>query len=227
MKKYIKLFMLAAAVSLTACSNDDDNDFLTIKHDGVQVTLKNIDKWVAAAQAVAARLQGEADSMLQQWLQQEAETFVKQGNVGEIIQGCAITAKMAPRVTEWFSDAVYRDYILSIRNSYYGSMDGTPAEASLASLTAALNPALDTQIRTEITAAETDPSAALALAGIFAEKLAPLYASLKGYDEQLMAVRATYVQAVALPTLQEAKTNWALSAAIVAGPLSKFFEGQI
>lgn len=226
MKKLFLIFALAGAVGFSACSDGDDDDaFLTVKDNGVQITLKNIDKWVAAAESVAESLQEKAGIWVQQWIRQEAETFVKQGDVCEIIQGCAITAKMAPRVTEWFPEAVYRDYILSIRNCYYGSMDGTAAEASPASMTGALNPELDKAIRAQITAAQTDPTAALTLAGLMAEKLLPLYASLTGHAPELMAVRATYVQGVVLPTLQEG--NWALSAAIVAGPLSGIFDGRI
>lgn len=228
MNKFFAILCTAVgAMCLTACHDDDSDAFLTIEHDGVQVSFKNIDKWAAATQHVAAQLQGKVDAWVQQQVQTRAEEFVKQGSVSEIISGCALTAKVAPQLSEFHSEADYQNNILSIRNSYYGSTDGSVAEASLASLTAALDPRLDSEIRAQIVAAQSDMTASASLAELFAARLAPLYASLSGHDAQLMAVRATYVQAVVLPTISEVKTSavalYDATCALAANPSDQTF----
>lgn len=46
--------MLAGAVAFSACNdNDDDNVFLTVQHDDVKVSLKNLDKWVTEGHQIA------------------------------------------------------------------------------------------------------------------------------------------------------------------------------
>lgn len=192
MNKILSLIcVLLGGIALTACSNDDDDAFLTIRHDGVQVTFKNFDKWIEATQQVGTQLQAKADSLIQQWTQAEVQKFIESGSVEEIINGCAAAARMPGE-----------NFTASIRNSYFGSIDGTVAEASLANLTAALAPDLDREIRSNIASVENAQ-----LESLFAEKLAPIYAQLSGYDNELMAVRATYVKAVALPTLANLKAK--------------------
>ncbi|MDE6812116.1 MAG: peptidase M75 [Muribaculaceae bacterium] len=50
----------------------------------------------------------------------------------------------------WHSREDYSNNILSIRNSYYGSLDGTVNKNSLSSLMATVNPDLDTKVKTAI-----------------------------------------------------------------------------
>jgi hypothetical protein len=55
----------------------------------------------------------------------------------------------------WHSRDDYSNNILSIRNAYYGSRDGSIASKSLATLIASKNASLDTQMRSAIEAAKT------------------------------------------------------------------------
>ncbi|MCC8070548.1 MAG: peptidase M75 [Bacteroidales bacterium] len=50
----------------------------------------------------------------------------------------------------WHSRDDYTNNIYSIRNAYYGSLDGTVADASLSALMAANNPDIDNQVKTAI-----------------------------------------------------------------------------
>ena len=72
------------------------------------------------------------------------------------ISGRTIDALYA--VESWYSWHSIDDYsnnIVSIRNAYYGSRDGSVATASLATLVASKNPSLDTEVKEKINAAWT------------------------------------------------------------------------
>lgn len=123
--------------------------------------------------------------------------------------------------------ADYINNITSIRNSYFGSIDGSVAPASLAALTAQLNPALDSQVRGAIAAslkaiaAITQPLsknltspevkeamvACAKLEMLLDESLEPMYEKLTGHDAQLQAIVENYVDNVVIPTYSALSQN--------------------
>lgn len=77
MKKTLYIMLLAGALGLGACSNSDDEDFLTVKYDGVEVTFKNINKWVAATEQAANDLEAKIAALEQQGVAPEVIEAVK------------------------------------------------------------------------------------------------------------------------------------------------------
>lgn len=121
----------------------------------------------------------------------------------------------------WHSRDDYTNNIYSIRNSYYGSLDGTIATNSLATLIAANNAELDTKVKNAISAAadaiqaipqpfrnniaSTESSVAMDACA----KLEAVLKELEGYiqgasaintEEKLSPIVDSYVNVVVLPT---------------------------
>lgn len=71
MKKLYWVCVLAAGLSLAACSNDDDDAFLTVKSGDVELTFKNLDKWVAATEQAADRIETKLAALEQQGVDPE------------------------------------------------------------------------------------------------------------------------------------------------------------
>jgi uncharacterized iron-regulated protein len=138
----------------------------------------------------------------------------------------------------WHSRDDYSNNILSIRNAYYGSRDGSVASKSLATLMAANNASLDTQMRSAIEAAK---NAILSIPQPFRNninsnetveamsacaELEDVLNNLKGYlqnhasvsqDENLSPIINNYVDVVVLPTYKDLKEkNEALYNAVKA-----------
>jgi uncharacterized iron-regulated protein len=138
----------------------------------------------------------------------------------------------------WHSRDDYSNNILSIRNAYYGSRDGSVASKSLATLMAANNASLDTQMRSAIEAAK---NAILSIPQPFRNNinsneaveamnacadLEDVLNNLKGYlqnnasvsqDENLSPIINNYVDVVVLPTYKDLKEkNEALYNAVKA-----------
>jgi uncharacterized iron-regulated protein len=138
----------------------------------------------------------------------------------------------------WHSREDYSNNILSIRNAYYGSRDGSVASKSLATLMAANNASLDTQMRSAIEAAK---NAILSIPQPFRNNinsneaveamnacadLEDVLNNLKGYlqnnasvsqDENLSPIINNYVDVVVLPTYKDLKEkNEALYNAVKA-----------
>lgn len=135
----------------------------------------------------------------------------------------------------WHSIDDYSNNILSIRNAYCGSRDGSVAPASIKSLVAASNPALDTEVQAAIDAAfkaikndmpapfrnNINSAEALAameactdLGDILDRKLLP---AAMAFDEaSLQSVVDRYIDAVVLPTYADLKAgNAALRDAVI------------
>ena len=120
----------------------------------------------------------------------------------------------------WHSRDDYRNNIFSVRNSYYGSLDGTVSSKSLSALMAQTNPSVDTKVKAAITAAadaiynipqpfrnhinSTEAVAAMNacadLSKVLDKDLRTAVESLSGYDTQFQAIVENYVDAVVLPT---------------------------
>lgn len=181
--------------------------------------------------------------------------------VEEIIDGCADIASevgstkigdpynlyQAGKTTEalyaveswysWHSRDDYRNNILSIRNSYYGSLDGTVNTASLSAVLSAADPDLDTRAKTLIDAAaqaiynipqpfrshinSNESRAAMEacadLENFLTNELKPYFQQHISDDARLSPVVTQYVDGVVLPTYKALKEkNEALDTAVKA-----------
>ncbi|MDE6446688.1 MAG: peptidase M75 [Muribaculaceae bacterium] len=136
----------------------------------------------------------------------------------------------------WHSREDYTNNIYSIRNTYFGTLDGTVATASMASKVASLNPSLDADLRSKIDAAagailaipqpfrnNIDSGEASAAMQACAALDAALSVDLKAFFENLdashhadlSAIVTNYVDAVVLPTYKSLKErNAALLSAV-------------
>jgi len=126
-------------------------------------------------------------------------------------------------VESWFSWHSREDYannIISIRNSYYGSLDNEIAPASMSALVASVDPQLDRDVKERIALAQTAIMAIPApfrnninssqtqtamtacanLDQILTNRLKPFFAGLSGHDAEMQAIVGNYVDAVVLPT---------------------------
>ncbi|NCC10339.1 MAG: peptidase M75 [Bacteroidia bacterium] len=128
----------------------------------------------------------------------------------------------------WHSRDDYRNNIYSIRNAYYGSLNGQVASSSLSAVIAKANVSLDVEVKKAISDAAVaiyaipDPfrnhigsaesSAAMVacatLANVLTNKLKPAVTSMTDKDEAaLKGVVANYVDVVVLPTYASLKTK--------------------
>lgn len=135
----------------------------------------------------------------------------------------------------WHSREDYSNNIISILNSYYGSLDGNVNEKSLSSLIAAINPSLDTEVKSAITNAydailaiaqpfrnninssesRSAMTACADLEEILSINLKAAVAAL-GNDPRFQDIVDNYVDAVVIPTYKSLKEkNAALYQTIV------------
>ncbi|MBQ7056870.1 MAG: peptidase M75 [Bacteroidaceae bacterium] len=162
------------------------------------------------------------------------------------ISGRTIDALYA--VESWYSWHSIDDYsnnIVSIRNAYFGSRDGSPATASIATLVASKNASLDTEVRNKIRAAwnaiqsipapfrsHINSTEAKAAAEACADLYDCLNENLKPYlnsnvangtitEAELQPIVENYVNVVVVPTYKElVEKNQALLEAVKAFRLS-------
>lgn len=154
-------------------------------------------------------------------------------------------------VESWYSFHSRQDYsnnIISIRNSYYGTLDNSVAPASISTLTKSLNPELDEKLSGQITTAYQsilaipDPfrnnidtpqtraamTACANLESTLTNELIPLFNRLNGHDAEMQAIVENYVDAIVLPTYSTlASRTVSLQTAIntlVADPSDANFE---
>lgn len=166
----------------------------------MQVSFKNFDKWVSTLQNFVGNLDSDADSLMQHWLGEGVDQFVKHGSADDIIQGISSSLYLASH-----SDGNNDNYVLSARNSYYGSLDGSVNANSLSALTSQIDAELNDAICEGLSANSHDAYSCNILLKLFNDSIAPLYETLTGYDSELIGIRATFAQNVALPSLVEAK----------------------
>ena len=137
----------------------------------------------------------------------------------------------------WHSREDYSNNILSIRNSYLGTLDGSEGANSIAALVKEVNPDLDAEVRAAITkaynsilaipqpfrsnivCAQSDAAmtACAELEQTLTNRLKPALAAVSGRDAQLQKIVDNYVDAVVLPTYKQLKDrNEALYNGVVA-----------
>ncbi|MDE5646041.1 MAG: peptidase M75 [Muribaculaceae bacterium] len=136
----------------------------------------------------------------------------------------------------WHSRDDYSNNILSIRNSYYGSTDGTVSPNSISALMAQINPELDGKVKSAIAGTASailaipqpfrnninsnESRAAMTacadLEELLSNDLKNALASVNEGDSRLQPIVDNFVDAVVLPTYQELRTrNAALCQAVV------------
>lgn len=126
----------------------------------------------------------------------------------------------------WHSREDYSNNILSVRNSYYGSLDGSVNPSSLSALVSAVRPELDSRIKSAIDGAydailaipqpfrnhinSTEARAAMTacadLEEILSRDLKSVVASLSN-DSRLQGIVDNYVDAVVVPTYASLKSR--------------------
>lgn len=197
--------LLTASMSFTSCGEDDKEDEIIDDEQSALVCVEQIlDGCMDIANEVGNAKIGDPYDLY---------------NSGR-------TTEALYAVESWYSWHSIDDYsnnILSVRNAYYGTRNGQVATSSLATLIAANNPTLDTQVRQAIQAAY---DAIQAIPAPFRNNIdAPevqkamqacndleeVLGSLKGYiqrtkevnsNDVLQPVLTGYVNIVVLPTYQ-------------------------
>lgn len=136
----------------------------------------------------------------------------------------------------WHSREDYTNNIYSVRNSYFGSLDGTVNENSMATLVSRLDPDLDKSVRDAINTAaasilaipqpfrnninsseaRTAMSACADLEQVLSRRLKPFFSDLSSsYESTLGKIVENYVDAVVLPTYSLLKERAAALATAV------------
>lgn len=207
-KKLMIVAGMAAGVLLAACSDNDKNDSLT---DEPYDSLANIEQIIDGCIDIASEV-GNA----------------KIGDPYDLYTS-GKTEEALYAVESWFSWHSRDDYsnnILSIRNAYYGTLNGSVASASLSSLVRRDNAELDAEVNASIDAAykailaipqpfRSNINSQEARAAMTAcDELEQTLSSLKAYfqkhktlsDAQVDPVIKAYVEGVVLPTYDNLKS---------------------
>ena len=268
MKKNLMLIAalsLGLATGLSSCSDDKNGEIEFEQAAILDCTASNQMKWGAYMQAVANRLNNDAQTLYNDWTvsfnsgESYASVFKNHRSGGflsalncveQIIDGCVTIANEVGSakigdpyklyrqgsitealyaVESWYSWHSIEDYsnnILSVRNAYFGSLDGTVHPSSLSAFVAARNAALDNRVKAAIDKAytaifndmeapfrnniahENVPKAMTACADledVLNQQLKPYFQnnSAQFTDELLDPVVAQYVDGVVVPTYSD------------------------
>lgn len=239
--KLTGLALLAAGVmaAMTACSDDknepDDTIFIKDENGNISLTIKNPEKWVAAAKKVAAELHEDAVEKVNDWMTEESiklKTQAASESIDEIIDECAdeaneiATDKIPSPLAVFTTGDDCLANIGSIRNVLLGSLDGTVNQASIMAATSVANPALAQKIGAQLAdaaakiqaipaplrqnAGSAEAKAAIAacltLETTLRTEVQPLFRLMTGMDEQQRAIVTQYADGVVTPSVAAAKT---------------------
>lgn len=259
MKK--KIFLVSIVLALTAC-NESNEPQKNAETDSavIDYTAENAEAWGNYMVQVSSLLKNDAETLLDSWATggyaAQFKALAPFDCVEQMIEGCAdianevCTAKIGDpynlymsgdtkralyAVESWYSWHSREDYannILSIRNSFYGSLDGTVSDESLAAM---VDPALSAEVASLISAAEsailaipqpfrsnitsTESRAAMTACADLEEILSiSLKTAARELSEtQLRRIVYRFVDAVVIPTYTElAARNGALHQAVQA-----------
>lgn len=224
---------------MTACSDDknepDDSIFIKDENGNISLTIKNPEKWVAAAKKVAAELHEDAVEQLTDWMTEESvklKTQAASESIDDIIDECAdeandiATDKIPSPLAVFTTGDDCLANIGSIRNVLLGSLDGSVNQASIMAATSVANPALAQKVATQLAdaaakiqaipaplrqnAGSTEAKAAIAacltLETTLRTEVQPLFRSMTGIDEQQRAIVTQYADGVVTPSVTAAKT---------------------
>lgn len=182
---YVAALMLGLAFTATSCSNDDDNEVSAadIDYNSENATswhnyMKNVGRLL---QTDATNLQaawttgGYGDA----FINHNGEFTTAKTCVQQIIEGCIdiagevgsqkigdpVSKYKAGNIQEaiyaveswysWHSREDYRNNIYSIRNAYYGTLDGTVADNSISKIIEGSNSTLNNNVKQAINKAAT------------------------------------------------------------------------
>lgn len=250
--------LLAGAVMLSAC-NESEPEKKAGNSADIDYTADNAAAWGNYMSQVSALLRNDAATLYDAWTadgySEQFMSLAPMDCVEQMIDGCADianevgTAKIGDpfnlymsgdtkralyAVESWYSWHSREDYannILSIRNSYCGSLDGSVAPASLSAL---VDPEVNADVLAAIKAAEhailaipqpfrsninsSETRAAMTACADLEEILSGELksAARKLTESELRAVARNFVDEVVLPTYSELKTrNAALHQSVV------------
>lgn len=239
--RFICLTLAGAGLigGLSACSDDkkdtpEESIIIKDENGNITLTIKDPEKWIAAAKKVAADLREDAYEKVDDWLNEEAiklQTQAASESVIEMIDECAdeandIATEKIPTPLALFTtgdDCLAN--IGSIRNVLLGSLDGTVNQASIIAMTAVANPALAQKISTQLADCATkiqaipqplkqnasgpEAKAAIAACRTFEQtlesELIPLFRTLAGEETALKAIVNQYATGVVTPSVNAAK----------------------
>lgn len=254
------LLFSALAVALTACNESNEPKKAEIDSAVIDYTAENADAWGNYMVQVSSLLKADAQTLIDSWTTggyaAQFKALAPFDCVEQMIDGCAdianevCTAKIGDpynlylsgdtkralyAVESWYSWHSREDYannILSIRNSFCGSLDGTVHPESLAAM---IDPALSADVAAAISAAE---SAILAIPQPFRSNITSTESRLamnacadleeilsvnlksaarKLSEAQLRAIADRFVDAVVIPTYTDlAARNAALHQSVTA-----------
>lgn len=235
MKKSILIPLCCLGVAFASCSDKSTDDEIVIKgaDGGVVVTIQNLDKWKAQAQRLIAELNEDAVAELGKWQTGYADTFKAlppSQSLAMIVGECADCAeeladeKIPRPVAILTTGDDCLGYIGSIRNSIFGTTDGTVGQASIMAYLSVANPqsaqSLGGQLQAAAAAIQAIPqplasnaaseqakaavSACLSLEETLGQQVLPLVASMP--DTLAREIVATYVDDVVTPSTADAVT---------------------
>ncbi len=242
LSKILAPALLAAGLvcGLSACSddkNDSPEESIIIKDENgnISLTIKNPEKWVAAAKSVARELHKDATEEMHEWVTEKTRELATQApseSVSEMVDECAdevndVATEKIPSPLAVFTtgdDCVAN--LGSVRNVLLGSTDGSVNPASIMAYTSVANPALAQKVSTQLADAvakiqaipaplRDNSNSAEAKAAIAACKtlertleteLEPMFTTLTGHDAELKAIVKQYAEGVVTPSLTAAQT---------------------
>lgn len=217
----------AILVGLNACSDKDKTtDSVTFNDGSIKLTIENPEKWSAYAYELASGIEQRAAAMLQGWEGQLADQFMARESaesVQKIIDGCSLTAvtvasgkvddplklllggyglQIGTAVDIWFGQHTKADYaanIMSIRNVYFGSLNGSVSPDSPAAVMAGLNAEQNNRVLAALTKslkAIGDSSEGSSLSAEAMSATAELAAALQAVKPALAAASASQSEAI-------------------------------
>ena len=258
-KKFFYVAALLAGLVFTGTScaddkgdnDDDDDDAIDLDY-----TASNANSWGNYMVNVASLLKKDAEDLYNYWYisykgnESYATTFKNHNNA---TYSSGETKKALYAVESWYSWHSRDDYtnnIWSVRNAYYGSLDGSISEKSLSHLMSELDAALDAEVKKAIADAaaaiqaipqpfrnhinSTEAQKAMTACLDLEAKLKTLNTTAQrffndgSHDAELDVIINNYVDDVVLPTYKSLKEkNAALYTAVLAfknNPSNENFE---
>lgn len=241
-RKLITHAIIATGIicGLSACSDDkkdspDSSIFIKDEDGNISLTIKNPEKWIAAAKVVAQKLHADATEQLNEWMTEKAAQLENQAaseSISDMIDECAdevndVATEKIPSPLAVFTtgdDCVAN--LGSVRNVLLGSLDGSVSQASIMAMTAVANPALAQKISAQLadavakiqaipqplrenansTEAKAAIAACLTLEQTLDSELKPMFKNLTGHEAEMQAIVHQYADGVVTPSLAAAQT---------------------
>ena len=151
---YVAALMLGLAFTATSCSNDDDNE---VSAADIDYNSENATSWHNYMKNVGRLLQTDATNLQAAWTTGGyGDAFINHNGEFTTAKTCVQEAIYAVESWySWHSREDYRNNIYSIRNAYYGTLDGTVADNSISKIIEGSNSTLNNNVKQAINKAAT------------------------------------------------------------------------